>query len=318
MFKKLLSLVSLALVISVAVHAGDYPRKNVTVIVPYGAGGTTDTCVRTMLDSVDPAAVPSGVSFVVSNVSGGSGMIGTNKFVNSRKDGYTIGVINCDFLLSSVRGTTKLTLDDFVPLAFVQVDPYLLLVSADAPYKTLEEFVAFIRANPGKVKFGDTGPAAVPNFASIAFRKALGLDIKTVSYDTSTESTLAVIRGEIEATIAHTTSCIGQLEAGAVIPLAVTSNVRSDNFPNVPAIGEVFPDEASDMRVLCWIASAALPGMDESQIDYLRTIFGNAVTSDVFKEKQKRFHMDEVTMTTKEDMFAFFEEQAAYYKKNLD
>lgn len=317
MNKKILSLLSLALLFAVSVQAAEYPRKNVTVIVPYGAGGTTDTCVRTMLDSVAPEDVPSGVSFVVSNVSGGSGMIGTNKFVNSRKDGYTLGVVNCDFLLSSVRGTTKLTLDDFVPLAFVQVDPYLLLVSAEAPYKTLEEFVAYIRAHPGEVKFGDTGPAAVPNFAAIAFRKALGLDTRTVSYDTSTESTLAVVRGEIEATIAHTTSCLDQLEAGAVVPLAVTSNARASNFPDVPSVAEVFPGDASDMDILCWIASAALPAMDESQVDYLRTIFGRAVTSDVFKQKQKRFHMEEVTKTSKEDMFNFFEEQAAYYEKNI-
>lgn len=318
MNKRFLSLLSLALLFAVTLQAAEYPRKNVSVIVPYGAGGTTDTCVRTMLDSVAPADapadVPSGVSFVVS---GGSGMIGTNKFVNSRKDGYTLGVVNCDFLLSSVRGTTKLTLDDFVPLAFVQVDPYLLLVSAEAPYKTLDEFVAYIRAHPGEVKFGDTGPAAVPNFAAIAFRKALGLDLRTVSYDTSTESTLAVVRGEIEATIAHTTSCLGQLDAGAVIPLAVTSNARASNFPDVPSVAEVFPGEASDMDILCWIASAALPAMEESQIDYLRTIFGRAVTSDTFKQKQRRFHMEEVTKTSKEDMFNFFEEQAAYYEKNL-
>lgn len=313
------ALLFLSLVFTIAVaQAADFPRKNVNVIVPYGAGGGTDMCIRSMLDSIAPGVTPKGITYVVNNMPGGSGMIGTNKFATSKKDGYTLGVVNCDLLLNITRGVTPLKLNQFVPLSFVQVDPYLVLVAADAPYKTFTELVDYMKAHPGEVKFGDTGPSAVPNFAVLAMQKALGVSVKTMSYDNSLESALAVVRGEVQATVAHSAACIGQLDAKTVIPIAVTSNERMAMFPDVPSIGELYPEEASDMRVICWIASAALSGTDTEVLDYLRTTFSDAVQSDAYKERQKKFRMENVNIKTKADMDAFFAEQEAFYKKYLD
>ena len=315
--KKLCAMIVVLFALSLSVVALDYPKKNVTVIVPYGAGGTTDLSVRALIDSIPDGEVPKGVSFLVTNMPGGSGLLGMNKYVTSKKDGYTIGLVNCDFLLNSVKGVTPLKLEQFVPLVFVQADPYLVLVKADAPYQTFQEFVEYVRANPGKVKMGDSGSGTVPYFAIVAMQKALGLDVKTMSYDTSLESTLAVVRDEVQATVAHSGACIGQLEAKTVKALAVTSNERLTLFPEIPAIGELY-SEASEMRVLSWIAVAALEGTPPEILDYLRGIFTKSVKSDAFKTRIKAFHMQEVNMFTSEDMNAFFEGQAAYYKKNLE
>lgn len=317
MKRKLCWVVAVLAMAALPVLGLEYPTKNISVIVPYGAGGTTDLSVRAMLDSIPDGTIPKGVSFVVTNMPGGSGLIGMNKYVTAKKDGYTLGLVNCDFLLNSVKGVTPLKLEQFVPLVFVQADPYLVLVKADAPYQTFQEFVDYMRKNPGAIKFGDSGSGTVPNFAIVAIQKALGVEVKTMSYDTSLESTLAVVRDEVQATVAHSGACIGQLEAKAVKALAVTSNERLSLFPDVPAIGELY-QEAAEMRVLSWIAVAALEGTPPEMLDTLRDAFTKSVKSDAFKQKIKMFHMQEVNMFSSEAMNKFFDEQAAYYKKNLD
>ena len=143
---------------SAATTTVDYPTKDITVVVPYGAGGTTDLCVRGVLDAVDKSVVTK--NFIVSNVTGGSGLVGASQFVNAKSDGYTIGVLNCDLVLNNVLGNTDITSDQFVPLACIENDPYLFVVSKDAPYQTFEEFVDYAKAHPGEVTVADRGIVA--------------------------------------------------------------------------------------------------------------------------------------------------------------
>jgi tripartite-type tricarboxylate transporter receptor subunit TctC len=312
---KHLSLLALALVLAAsAAFAGAYPERNVSVIVPYGAGGTTDLATRAMLDSVKPGEIPSGVSFIVVNMPGGSGLVGVNKFSTSAKDGYTIGTVNCDFLLNVVRGATPLSLANFIPLVFVQADPYLVLVRSDAPYKTFQQLLDHIKANPGEVIFGDSGPGAVPHLAVTAIEKSFGVSVQTISYDNSLESSLAVVNGESHVTISHPSAASGQLKAGALIPLAVTSNQRLANFPDVPAIGEIYK-EAADMRILSWISIAALDGTPPEIVSYLQRIFSESVRSKAFNDKLTTFQSQPISILTADDMAKFFAEQTEYYKK---
>ena len=161
---------------SAATTTVDYPTKDITVVVPYGAGGTTDLCVRGVLDAVDKSVVTK--NFIVSNVTGGSGLVGASQFVNAKSDGYTIGVLNCDLVLNNVLGNTDITSDQFVPLACIENDPYLFVVSKDAPYQTFEEFVDYAKAHPGEVTVADTGAGAAPHLAYLALTQDLGLDLK--------------------------------------------------------------------------------------------------------------------------------------------
>ena len=310
-----LSFLALLLVMPMsAAPAGGYPERNVGVIVPYGAGGTTDLATRALLDSVKPGEIPSGASFVVANMPGGSGLVGVNKLATSAKDGYTIGAVNCDFLLNVVRGNTQLSLADFIPLVFVQADPYLVLVGSDAPYKTFPELLDYIKNHPGEVIFGDSGPGAVPHLAVTAIEKSFGVSVQTISYDNSLQSSLAVVNGECHVTISHPSAASGQLKAGALIPLAVSSNQRLSNFPDVPAIGELYK-EAADMRILSWISIAALAGTPPDVVSYLQRIFSESVRSAAFNSKLTTFQSQPITILTADDMSRFFAEQTEYYKK---
>ena len=225
---------------SAATTTVDYPTKDITVVVPYGAGGTTDLCVRGVLDAVDKSVVTK--NFIVSNVTGGSGLVGASQFVNAKSDGYTIGVLNCDLVLNNVLGNTDITSDQFVPLACIENDPYLFVVSKDAPYQTFEEFVDYAKAHPGEVTVADTGAGAAPHLGYLALTQDLGLDLKTVSYDSAADSVVAVVSGEVQAAITASGAAVGQMDGGNIVPLAVTSNERLSTYPDVPAMGELYTE----------------------------------------------------------------------------
>ena len=125
----------------------DYPKENITVIVPYSAGGPTDMSVRALLDAASKY-LPSGVSFMPENQTGAGGLIGMSATAASDNDGYTLGPIAVDLLMMKYEGKTQLGLDSFVPLAATMADPYGLLVAANnGKYDSVEEFVAYCKAH---------------------------------------------------------------------------------------------------------------------------------------------------------------------------
>ena len=292
----------------------DYPTKDITVIVPYGAGGTTDLCVRGVLDAVSKDVVTK--NFIVSNVTGGSGLVGASQFVNAKSDGYTIGVLNCDLVLNNVLGNTDITSDQFVPLACIENDPYLFVVSKDAPYQTFEEFVEYAKAHPGEVTVADTGAGAAPHLAYLALTQDLGLDLKTVAYDSAADSVVAVVSGEVQAAITASGAAVGQMDGGNIIPLAVTSNERLSTYPDVPAMGELYT-ELANMQVNSWIMVAVKADTDPAVISFLQDAFAPAAVSDAYKATQEGFFFQPVEEMSNEDMLNFVAEQHSYYESLL-
>lgn len=309
---------ALALFLSAAsLQAVDFPTRNVSVIVPYNPGGPTDLSIRAAVDCIPADAIPSGVAFVVTNVAGGSGLIGVNKFVTSKKDGYTLGAVVCDFLINSVTGKTKIGMDTFVPLCFINADPYALVVRSDAPYQTFEEFVEYVRAHPGEVTIGDTGPGAAPAFCTLAVSGSLGLNVKTTSYNGSRDCVVALGSKEIQATFTHPSAALGQLQSGDLKALAFSSNERYQLMPEIPAIGELYPEECGDMQILSWVTLCALKGTDQAVIDYLQKNLVAATKSEKYKERLLAIQSQEVTIFTPEEMQKFYDSQEAIYRKHL-
>lgn len=290
----------------------NYPTKDITVIVPYGAGGTTDLCVRGVLDAV-PAESKGGKNFIVSNVAGGSGLVGATQFATSKADGYTLGVLNCDLVLNNVLGNTDITPDQFVPLACIENDPYLLVVGESAPYQTFEEFVDYAKAHPGEIVVGDTGTGVANHQAYLALTKKLGLDLKTVAYDSAADSVVALVAGECQAVITASGSAVGQLEAGAIKAIACTSNERLSTYPDVPAMGELY-EELADMQVNSWIFMAVSADADPAIIAHLQEAFGPAATSESYQQTQASFFFQPVEQMSNEEMLSFVADQQAYYE----
>ena len=144
--------------------------------------------------------------------------MGATQFTNAAADGYTIGVLNCDLVLNNVMGNTDITYDQFAPLACIENDPYLFVVSKDAPYQTFEEFVEYAKANPGTVTVADTGSGAAPHLAYLALVQDLGLDLKTVAYDSAADSVVAVVSGEVQPPLPPPARLWGRWTAAILCP----------------------------------------------------------------------------------------------------
>lgn len=136
----------------------DFPTGNITCIIPYGAGGTMDTLSRALFESIPDGLVPSGVNFVVENVAGGGGLVGTEQALTKKADGYTIVGVNGDLIINHAIGATDIVLEeDFVPIVCLQDEPYCLVGPATGDCSTLEGFVE-------KLKSGDNA-VTVPSLA---------------------------------------------------------------------------------------------------------------------------------------------------------
>ncbi|ESL03837.1 hypothetical protein GCWU000282_01004 [Catonella morbi ATCC 51271] len=289
----------------------DFPTKDLSAVCYYAAGGTTDTCVRSVINAIPKKDLSKNI--IVSNVAGGSGLVGFNQFMNTEADGYTIGVYNCDMVLSYALGNTDVDSSKVIPLAMIEQDPYLLVVAKDAPYNTFEEFVKYCKENPGKVSIGDTGEGAVPHLVYTALNKKLGLDVTTVSYDSSANSVLAVVSGECMATVAAPGAAQGQLEADAVKAIASTGKKRLDSYPDVPTMAETF-EELKDMNILSWITLAVREGAPDEAVTYLTKIFSEAAASEGYAETLKSFSFQAVPKMEHKDILSFVAEQQTYYE----
>ena len=288
-----------------------YPEQNVNVIVQYSAGGGTDLSVRGVLDGVPDFPV----QFSVANVTGNGGLIGLTQVANSSADGYTLGVVNTDFIINIIQGNTDLTLDDFSPLACALLDPFVLIIGENENYSTLEEFVAYAREHPGEIVVGETGTGAAPTLAISAMENALGIDVANVTYEGSSECVTAIVGGHIDATFAQPSNATAQVEAWNVKIIGALSSERLPTFPDVPTFAEVFPDEIDyEMMGFCIISCPA--EVDPAIQEYLSEALRKGVDSETFANTLSTLEMQTTNLTV-DEMSTFLDEQMALYTELL-
>ena len=176
--------------------ASDYPSKNITVICPYGAGGTTDLCIRGMVDAIPDGTLPKRVNILTNNVTGAAGLVGSTQFVNSPSDGYTLGILNCDLILHNVKGTTEISYDQFTPVACLMNQPNLVVVNTEGKFNSFEDLMNYAKENPGELKVANSGEGGIPRLCAQAVEQALGLEFKYINYDSDGACAVAVVAGD--------------------------------------------------------------------------------------------------------------------------
>lgn len=289
----------------------DYPKNNVNVIVQYSAGGPTDLSVRSLLDTASEK-LPSGVAFAVSNVTGGSGLIGVNQFATSKNDGYTLGVINIDLAINYALGRTDMNPEDFEPLSMALADPYALLVGEDTPYEDLKGFVEYVKAHPGEVVVGDSGVGSAPYLAAVAIEKEFGLELRHVSFDGTADIITAVANKTADVMFIQPGSALSQIQAGNIKMLAVLSDDRMTTYPDVPTAKESYPD--MDFQIIGWVCLAAPKETPAEITDYLREVLGEASVSEQYAETLKGLNMQAIS-TKPEELPSFISDQVRFYQE---
>jgi tripartite-type tricarboxylate transporter receptor subunit TctC len=225
--------------------AGDYPDKPIQLVVPSGAGGSTDTAARILAINI-PEHI--GQPIVVINKSGASGGVGINFALQAKPDGYVMmeGMIGGHVLHPAMNTSSGYTPADYTPIAMTQMNPNVLVVRADSPYTNLAELLAAIKADPGKLKFSHAGAGSIHYFGVHLLLKTAGLPQDSaigIPYKGGSRSMAGLLRGEADFHQTNLVSAIDFITAGKVRALAVTTKERLKEFPDVPTYAELgYPD----------------------------------------------------------------------------
>jgi tripartite-type tricarboxylate transporter receptor subunit TctC len=214
-----------------------YPSKPVHVVVAFTAGGTTDILARAVAQKVSDKL---GQPFVIDNKPGAGGNLGTESVVRARPDGYTLIVDSVGPISVNQTLYKKLAYDplsDLMPVVQIADVPNVLVVNPDLPIKTIEEFIAYAKANPGKLNYGSTGIGTSSHLSSFMLSKAIGAETTHVPYK-GADALTDLMGGRTQFMFATIPSVIGQIKAGRLRAIAVSSAKRSRSLPDIPTVAE--------------------------------------------------------------------------------
>ena len=267
------------LALSVHANAQNYPSKPVKLVVPFPAGSATDQIARVIGQELQGAL---GQPFVVDNKPGAQGTIAAEGVAKSAPDGYTLMVTTNTPQAAAPALFKQLRYDpvkDFAPVARLGTISFMLMVPADFPAKSFREFLAYAKANPGKLS-GGYGSAG--SQVSQAMMRSMGrIDFVDVPYKGLPQAITDVLGGAISFTFADLANALAQLKGGKLRGLAVTSEKRSPLAPDVPAIAE----ELKGYELIAWFALMAPAGTPKEIVQLLFDATSKSIRKNEIKEK---------------------------------
>jgi len=285
MFSTMLSTVGVAAFGGMAMPAAaqsNYPSKPIRLVVPFAAGGTTDLSARLVAEY---AGRELGQTIVVDNKGGAGGSIGMEQVARAAPDGYTIGMATVSTHGSNPAVYPKLGYDpikDFAPVTNVAAIPSVFAVHPSVPAKTMQEFVALAKANPGKYTFaspgaGSLGHANIENFMMLA-----KIDLLHVPYKGAGLALNDAVAGQVNAITDNLSTTLPHVKAGRLRALAVLGAQRSPQLPNVPTYAELGYKDMGDGG---WFGIVAPAGTPQPVVDKLNAAIHKAMLNPEFKRK---------------------------------
>lgn len=238
------TLVATSVLFSASVMAA-YPEKPITIIVPWGAGGNTDTIARLVAKGLQEELK---VNVNVVNRTGGSGVVGHNAIKQAKPDGYTLGVITVEIALMHHQKMTELTYRDYTPIVRLGVVPGGVQVGKDSPYNDINALLAAIKANPGKLKASGSGLNSIWHLNLLGILKSAGLSENSVKFVPSQGASAALqelVSGGIDFVTSSPGEAQSMTDAGMVKHLAITSTAKNPQYPNVPVYQEATSNQWS-------------------------------------------------------------------------
>jgi tripartite-type tricarboxylate transporter receptor subunit TctC len=226
-----------ALAFALAATAQEYPSRTITVIVPFAAGGPTDTVARLISQSMSKSL---GQTVIVENVAGAGGTIGVEKVARSKPDGYTlllmhIGISTAPSLYRNLRFDPQ---KDLEPIGLITDVPMTFIAKKDFPPKDMKELIAYVKSNKDKVTYANAGVGAASHLCGMLFMTAIGTDVTTVPYKGTGPAMTDLIGGQVDFMCDQTTNTTPQIKGGKVKGYAVTTKTRVKSLPELPTVEE--------------------------------------------------------------------------------
>lgn len=218
-------------------HAATYPDRPITMVVPFPPGGPTDLVARVLAKQL---ADQMGQSIVVENKGGANGTIGMQAAANAKADGYTM-LYNTSSIALSPNLYSKLNFDpekDFAAVSSTATVPMVLLVHPSVPANSVEEFIAYAHANPGKLSYASAGNGNVTHLTAFLFTQSAKIDAMHIPYRGSAPGMVDLVGGQVDFMTNTLNDSLPFVRDGRVKALAITSAKRSDLLPDVPTLGE--------------------------------------------------------------------------------
>lgn len=295
-----------------AAAAGDkYPSKPVTIICVHGVGGGTDVFSRAIAMTLAKALKQ---SVVVNNVTGASGATGQAYVAKQPADGYTIMANGSDIEINDVLKRGDTTRNDFTPIGRVQHDQGALWVKADSPYKTIQDLLQAVKANPDKVKFGIVNAMAFDDVLLGTFGDALGVKLNTVPFQSGSESLAAVLGGHVDVMYDEPGPAWGTFEAKKIRPLMTFTEKRLPLMEDVPTSVEL----GYNVTLGIWRGLWVKKGTPDPIVKTLETSVKKAAEDPIYKAVEHQTMLDmRPGYLNSADFAKFIESEFQIYNKTM-
>lgn len=276
------TLAGLTLLASAAfAHAQAYPNKPITMIVPFAAGGPTDTVARLVAQSMGNTYKQ---TVIVENVGGAGGTIGAARVAKSPNDGYTIFLhhIGMSTAPTLYRKLSYNAITDFEPIGLITDVPMTFIARGDFPAKDFKELLAYVKANKTKVSYANAGIGSASHLCGMLFMTAIDTELTTVPYKGTGPAMNDILGGQVDFMCDQTTNTTSQIKSGKVKAYAVTTKTRVPSLPNLPTM-----DEAGlpGFEVAVWHGLYAPKGTPKSVIDSLASALQVALKDPTVKQR---------------------------------
>jgi len=279
--KSLVRAVALVFAMSAGAAGAAYPERPITFVVPWGAGGGTDTTARYFAAGLEKEL---GQPVNVVNRTGGSGVVGHSAIATAPPDGYTIGMITVEISMMHWQGLTELTPASYTPIALVNADPAGFTVRSDSPFKSVKEALDYAKANPGKLKASGTGQGGIWHLALAGLMNDAKIPQTAIPWVPSNGAAPAMqdlVAGGVDIVTCSLPEARPLIDAGKAKPLAVMDSKKTPLFPDVPTMKEA---AGSGWTVSAWRGIAGPKGMPADVQQRLATAVKKIWDSKEFKD----------------------------------
>ena len=280
-FLKRLPLLVAALAVGSIAHAQNYPTKTVTIVVPFSAGGPTDTVGRLLGQAMTKDLKQ---QVIVENVDGAGGTVGAGRVARAAPDGYTV-------LLHHIGQSTAPTLyrklpynplTDFEPVGLVTDVPMTIVAKKDLPPKDIKELLAYLKTNKDKVTYANAGLGAASHLCGMLLMSALNVEFTTVPYKGTGPAMRDLLGGQVDVMCDQTTNTTSQIKGGKIKGYAVTTKTRVTSLPNLPTLNE---SGLANFEVVVWHGLYAPKGTPKPVVERLSKALQAALKDDNVKQR---------------------------------
>ncbi|MDB5930096.1 MAG: hypothetical protein JWR60_1803 [Polaromonas sp.] len=264
--------------------AQGYPNKPIEVMVAFQPGGGTDSLARAYAEA---AKKYSPQPLVVYNKPGASGGIGLADVANSRPDGYKIAMLFVEVTILPHLGITKVTQDDFIPIARLNADPAAITVRADSPYNTVEEFIAAAKKPGSDVKVGNAGNGSIWHLAAASLEDKTGAKFNHIPYQGAGPAVLALLGGHVDAVGVSPAEVGVHVAAGKLKVLAVMADQRVKGFDSVPTLKE----RKIDLSIGTWRGLGVVKGTPPEVVESIKVMTRKAAEEPIMREVMDKLNL---------------------------